>query len=66
VSWRAEQRRSGCQRLHVLSRLDGHVVNSKKTPHLYREEGLMVWRLRGRRRATGMRAPFFIDLPGVM
>jgi hypothetical protein len=41
-------------------------VNSKKTPHLDREEGLIVWRLRGWRRATGIRAPFFIDLPGVM
>jgi len=53
----AERRRFGYRRLHVLLRLDGYVVNRKKTQRLYREEGLAVRRRRGRRRATGMRAP---------
>ena len=52
----AERRRFGYRRLHVLLRLEGYVVNRKKTQRLYREEGLMVRRRRGRRRATGMRA----------
>jgi transposase InsO family protein len=52
----AERRRFGYRRLHVLLRLEGYVVNRKKTQRLYREEGLMVRRRRGRRRATGLRA----------
>ena len=53
----AERRRFGYRRLHVLLRLDGYVVNRKKTQRLYREEGLVVRRRRGRRRAVGIRAP---------
>jgi transposase InsO family protein len=53
----AERRRFGYRRLHVLLRVEGYVVNRKKTQRLYREEGLAVRRRRGRRRATGMRAP---------
>ena len=53
----AERRRFGYRRLHVLLRRDGIVINRKKTQRLYREEGLTVWRRRGRKRAVGARAP---------
>ena len=43
--------------LHVLLRREGQVVNRKRTQRLYREEGLSVRRRRGRKRATGTRAP---------
>lgn len=53
----AERRRFGYRRLHVLLRQEGLVMNRKKTQRLYREEGLSVRRRRGRKRATGARAP---------
>lgn len=53
----AERRRFGYRRLHVLLRREGHVINRKKTQRLYREEGLSVRQRRGRKRATGTRAP---------
>jgi putative transposase len=53
----AERRRFGYRRLHVLLRQEGLVMNRKKTQRLYREEGLSVRRRRGRKRATGTRAP---------
>jgi transposase InsO family protein len=53
----AERRRFGYRRLHVLLRREGLVLNRKKTQRLYREEGLMVQRRRGRKRAIGTRAP---------
>lgn len=56
----AERRRFGYRRLHVLLRLEGYVVNRKKTQRLYREEGLVVRRRRGRRRAVGVRAPLAV------
>lgn len=56
-----EQRRFGYRRLHVLLRHEGHVVNRKKTQRLYREEGLSVRRRRGRKRATGTRAPLLVE-----
>jgi putative transposase len=52
-----DRRRFGYRRLHVLLKAEGLVVNRKKTERLYREEGLKVRRRRGRRRATGVRAP---------
>lgn len=57
----AEQRRFGYRRLHVLLRHEGHAVNRKRTQRLYREEGLSVRRRRGRKRATGTRAPIPIE-----
>src|SRR6476661_3391184 len=57
----AEQRRFGYRRLHVLLRAEGAVVNRKKTQRLYREEGLTVRKRRGRKRATGMRAPILVE-----
>ena len=49
----AERRRFGYRRLHVLLRREGLVRNRTRTQRLYREEGLMVRRRRGRKRATG-------------
>jgi len=57
----AEQRRFGYRRLHVLLRAEGHVVNRKKTQRLYREEGLTVRKRKGRKRATGARAPILVE-----
>ena len=56
----SERRRLGYRRLHVLLRREGHVVNRKKTQRLYREEGLSVRKRRGRKKATGTRAPLLI------
>ena len=57
----AERRRFGYRRLHVLLRREGLVVNRKQTQRLYREEGLMVRRRRGRKRAVGSRAPILVE-----
>jgi putative transposase len=57
----AERRRFGYRRLHVLLRHEGHALNRKKTQRLYREEGLSVRRRRGRKRATGTRAPILVE-----
>jgi putative transposase len=57
----AEQRRFGYRRLHILLRAEGHAVNRKKTQRLYREEGLTVRKRKGRKRATGSRAPILIE-----
>jgi putative transposase len=56
----AERRRFGYRRLHVLLRQEGLVQNRKRTQRLYREEGLTVRRRRGRKRATGSRAPLLL------
>ena len=56
----AERRRFGYRRLHVLLRREGLVQNRKRTQRLYREEGLTVRRRRGRKRATGSRAPLLL------
>src|SRR6202795_2693802 len=53
----SERRRFGYRRLHVLLRNDGHMLNRKKTQRLYCEEGLIVRRRTGRRKAIGVRAP---------
>jgi putative transposase len=60
----AERRRFGYRRLHVLLRQEGWVHNRKKTQRLYREEGLMVRRRRGRKRVTGSRVPL-LHLPAL-
>ncbi|MBD5646388.1 MAG: IS3 family transposase, partial [Desulfovibrio sp.] len=44
-----ERRRFGVQRLHVLLRREGLVVNHKRTERLYREESLSL-RLRPKRK----------------
>ena len=53
----AERRRFGYRRLGVLLEREGMRLNKKKLYRLYREEGLAVRRRRGRKRATGTRAP---------
>lgn len=50
----AERRRFGYRRLGILLQREGVSMNKKKLLRLYREEGLAV---RGRKRATGTRAP---------
>lgn len=56
-----EQRRFGYRRLHVLLRAEGYVLNRKKTQRLYREERLTVRKRKGRKRATGARAPILVE-----
>lgn len=53
----AERRRFGYRRLGILLEREGVRMNKKKLYRLYREEGLTVRRRRGRKRATGTRAP---------
>lgn len=54
----AEQRRRfGYRRIGVMLERDGIVMNHKKLRRLYAEEGLSVKRRRGRKRASGTRAP---------
>ena len=51
------RRRFGYRRLGLLLERENIVMNAKKLWRLYREEGLSVRRRRGRKRATGTRAP---------
>ena len=60
----AERRRFGYQRLGILLKREGITMNKKKLFRLYKEEGLAVRRRRGRKRATGTRAP--MALPEAM
>jgi putative transposase len=53
----AVRRRFGYRRLGLLLERENIVMNAKKLLRLYREEGLAVRRRRGRKRATGTRAP---------
>jgi putative transposase len=53
----AERRRFGYRRLAVMLRREGHKNNIKKIYRIYREEGLMVRRRKGRKRAIGTRLP---------
>jgi putative transposase len=51
----AERRRFGYRRLAVLLAREGHNHNIKKIYRIYKEEGLMVKRRKGRKRALGAR-----------
>jgi len=53
----AERRRFGYRRLAIFLRRDGFACNLKKIHRIYKEEKLMVKRRRGRKKATGTRAP---------
>ena len=53
----AERRRFGYRRLREMAKRRGRLMNLKKIYRLYREEGLMVHRRRGRKRAVGTPAP---------
>lgn len=56
-----ERRRFGYRRIGLMLEREGIVMNHKKLRRLYKEEGLAVKRRKGRKRATGIRAP--IELP---
>jgi putative transposase len=56
----AERRRFGYRRLGILLEREGVRLNHKKLYRLYCEEGLAVRRRRGRKRATGTRAPLVL------
>ena len=56
-----ERRRFGYRRIGLMLEREGITMNHKKLRRLYGEEGLAVKRRRGRKRATGTRAP--IDTP---
>jgi putative transposase len=56
----AARRRFGYRRLGILLEREGIRMNKKKLFRLYREEGLSVRRRRGRKRATGTRAPMVL------
>lgn len=53
----AERRRFGYRRLAVMLERRGHACNIKKIYRIYREEGLMVTRRKGRKRALYTRHP---------
>lgn len=53
----AERRRFGYRRLAIFLRREGIRHNIKKIYRVYREEGLMVRRRKGRKRALGTRLP---------
>lgn len=52
-----ERRRFGYRRLTIFLRREGFTCNIKKVYRIYREEKLMVKRRKGRKKATGTRAP---------
>ncbi len=56
----SERRRFGYRRLHLLLGREGWKVNWKKLYRIYREEGLIVRKRGGRKRAIGTRAPMAI------
>ena len=56
-----ERRRFGYRRIGLMLEREGITMNHKKLRRLYSEEGLAVKRRRGRKRATGTRAP--LDVP---
>ena len=58
----AERRRFGYRRIGLMLTREGITMNHKKLRRLYKEEGLAVKRRRGRKRATGTRAPIEVPL----
>jgi len=52
-----QNRRYGYLRIHYLLRKEGLVLNRKRTWRLYREEGLQVYKRKGRKRFKGERVP---------
>lgn len=56
----AMRRRFGYRRIGVMLEREGIQMNHKKLYRLYREEGLAVKRRKGRKRATGTRAPLAV------
>jgi len=56
----SEHRRFGYCRLNQMLKREGTVVNLKKVRRLYAEERLQVKRRKGRKKASGTRAPLVI------
>jgi putative transposase len=56
-----ERRRFGYRRLFILLRREGERSGINRIYRLYREEGLMVRKRRGRRKALGTRAPILVE-----
>ncbi len=56
----SERRRFGYRRLNQMLKREGTVVNLKKVRRLYAEERLQVKRRKGRKKASGTRAPLVI------
>ena len=55
------RRRFGYRRLFILLRQDGEPSGINRIYRLYREEGLMVRKRKGRRKALGTRAPILVE-----
>ena len=60
-----QRRRFGYRRLFILLREQGEPSGINRIYRLYREEGLGVRKRKGRKRATGLRAPR-LSRPGPM
>jgi putative transposase len=56
-----QRRRFGYRRLFILLRREGELSGINRIYRLYREEGLMVRKRRGRRKALGTRAPILVE-----
>jgi transposase InsO family protein len=56
-----QRRRFGYRRLFILLRRAGEPSGINRIYRLYREEGLMVRKRRGRRKALGTRAPILVE-----
>jgi putative transposase len=56
-----ERRRFGYRRLFILLRREGEASGINRIYRLYREEGLMVRKRKGRRKALGTRAPILVE-----
>jgi transposase InsO family protein len=56
-----ERHRFGYRRLFILLRREGEPSGINRIYRLYREEGLMVRKRRGRRKALGTRAPILVE-----
>ena len=56
-----QRRRFGYRRLFILLRREGEPSGINRIYRLYREEGLMVRKRRGRRKAVGTRAPILVE-----
>jgi transposase InsO family protein len=56
-----QRRRFGYRRLFILLRREGERSGINRIYRLYREEGLMVRKRRGRRKALGTRAPILVE-----
>jgi putative transposase len=56
-----QRRRFGYRRLFILLRREGEPSGINRIYRLYREEGLMVRKRKGRRKALGTRAPILVE-----